>query len=97
VGDKGTGKSVQASQGYGDVTALFGPFGALFGFGVLCLQYAKRREKTMRERPRRLSLSRSISFGDLFASWDTLLSIYLHFTYTKNSEYSISAAGSIYP
>jgi hypothetical protein len=34
--------------------------------------------------------------GDLFASWDKLLSTHLRFTYTNDSKYSVSV-GSIYP
>ena len=67
-----------------------------YGTGVLCSVHSSSPScKSVLDAFRSIDPSLSTS-TDLFASWVTLFSTHLRFTYTNNGKYSISA-GSIFP
>ena len=77
-----------------DLTGSY--YNAGYGTVVLCsVQSSSASCKSVLDAFRSIDPSLSTS-TDLFASWVTLFSTHLRFTYTNNGKYSISA-GSIYP
>lgn len=81
-----------------DLTGTY--YNAGYGTGVLCSVHSTSPScKAVLDTFRTIdpsSLSPTSTSTDLFASWITLISTHIRFTYTNNSQYLISA-GSIYP
>ena len=85
----------------GNVVDLTGTYyNAGYGTGVLCGVHSTSPScKSVLDAFRSIdpsSLSPTSTSNDLFASWATLFSTHIRFTYTNNNQYLISA-GSIYP
>jgi hypothetical protein len=77
-----------------DLTGTY--YNAGYGTGVLCSVHSTSPScESVLDAFRSIDPSLSTS-TDLFASWETLLSTHLRFTYTNDSKYLISA-GAIYP
>jgi hypothetical protein len=80
-----------------DLTGTY--YNAGYGTGVLCSVYSTSPScKSVLDAFHSIdpSVSTKSTSADLFASWVTLFSTHIRFTYTNNSNYLISA-GSIYP
>jgi hypothetical protein len=81
-----------------DLTGTY--YNAGYGTGVLCSVHSTSPScKSVLDAFRSIDpshLSPTSTSTDLFASWVTLFSTHIRFTYTNNSQYLISA-GSIYP
>ena len=81
-----------------DLTGTY--YNAGYGTGVLCSVHSTSPScKSVLDAFRSIdpsSLSPTSTSTDLFASWVTLISTHIRFTYTNSSRYLISA-GSIYP
>jgi len=81
-----------------DLTGTY--YNAGYGTGVLCSVHSTSPScKSVLDAFRSIdpsSLSPTSTSTDLFASWITLVSTHIRFTYTNSSNYLISA-GSIYP
>jgi hypothetical protein len=91
------GVTPRANNGV-DLTGTY--YNAGYGTGVLCSVHSTSPScKSVLDAFRSIdpsSLSPTSTSTDLFASWVTLFSTHIRFTYTNSSNYLISA-GSIYP
>jgi hypothetical protein len=93
------GVTARADQGAPDIDLTGAYFNPGYGTGVLCSVHSSSPPcGGVLDAFRSIdpSLSSNSSSTDLFASWVTVFSTHIRFTYTNNSLYSISA-GSIYP
>jgi hypothetical protein len=80
-----------------DLTGIY--YNAGYGAGELCGVHSSSPScESVLDAFRSIdpSLSTNPTSTDLFASWDTILSTHMRFTYINDSQYSISS-GSIYP
>jgi len=93
------GVTARADQGAPDIDLTGTYFNPGYGTGVLCSVHSSSPScGGVLDAFRSIdpSLSSNSSSTDLFASWVSVFSTHIRFTYTNSSQYSISA-GSIYP